>query len=207
MRKLKDMIVTLLRRKMDDIELEESTNTKVSPVSLWGSCEDLPIKIFYEILKTENLNLLIRKGNASQDQLKNKWADILDEYWNMTNAGLYQSNLRRAKSLIQKQNKYTSLMAILTLAELGINVKDKLKYWGLETVKEALRQVRVLKTKIAMKMAELQGEETKKIVYNFYKDLAILEQLLNRSLNVETLTVSYWVELHKLAKQINKTKK
>ena len=207
MRKLKDMIVTLLRRKMDDIELEESTNTKVSHVSLWESYEDLPIKIFYEILKTENLNLLVRKGKASQDQLKNKWADILDEYWNMTNAGLYQSNLRRAKSLIQKQNKYTSLMAILTLAELGINVKDELKYWGLETVKEALRQVRVLKTKIAMKMAELQGEETKKIVYNFYKDLAILEQLLNRSLNVETLTVSYWVELHKLAKQINKTKK
>ncbi len=207
MHKLRVLIVSFFKTVKDYFISEESTNLKISLATLWTSCDNLPVKIFYEILKTENLNLLVRSGNANQKKLSSVWADILDEYWQLTDKAKYLKNLRLAKSLIQKRNEYTTILGIVTLAEAGAQVAEYLKYWKLKNIAEAKQRILVLKTNINFALAKLNKDDDQKAAYNFYKDLAMLEQVLNRSIDGETITVSYWIELNKLAKEISKSKK
>lgn len=49
---------------------------------LYKNCRELPIHIFNEISLTNDLNLLIKENNNNytEDQLLDKWIDIIDEY-------------------------------------------------------------------------------------------------------------------------------
>ena len=213
MQKVKSMIVSLLNVQEEITTSKDATNLKeASPLILWNSCDTLPVKIFYEILKTKNLNLLIKnhESHEKSEQLNQKlndlWSDILDEYWQLTNLTRYKANLRKTKSLITKQNQYTTFIGILTLAEYGAPVQKYLEYWKIKTIQEVQQKVRVLKTNIGLAIAKIEEPNDTKDAYNFYSDLVVIEQILKRSLNAESITVSYWAELNKLAKKINKGK-
>ncbi len=194
-------MIATLRNALGATTMSEDVMSSTQSLQImWKSCDTLPIRIFYEILKTGNLNLL---GNGSQKQLSDLWADLLDEYWQLSDSVKYKSNLRKTKSLLLKRNKFTTLLAIVKKHELGGDVKEDLEYWNLKNVLDAIQAIRVLKTNIAFDIARNRNDEDKKTAYNFYKDLAVLEQVLKRSIDSEKITVSYWIELRKLADQLN----
>lgn len=48
---------------------------------LYQNCREIPIHVFFEIVRTNNLELLVKSGdNPEQQQLQSGWLDILDEY-------------------------------------------------------------------------------------------------------------------------------
>lgn len=212
MQKLRNLIATLRGVQEKTITSKEFMSIKEGLVIVWNSCDTLPIRIFYEILKTKNQKLLLKREqqklelNENQvNQLNNTWIDLLDSYWQLSNPAKYSTNLRKTKSLITKQNEYTTLVAILMKHSLGVNIAKDLRHWRIKNINQCLHKSRVLKTKIGLDLARLNSDDDKESAYNFYRDLAILEQILNRQIDQESTTVSYWLELNKLANQINKS--
>lgn len=191
--------------KEEIIESKDATNLKeASLIILWKSCDTLPIKVFYEILKTKNQKHLLeisqRNLNLSESQkiqLNNAWLDILDDYWQLSNPSKYKNNIRKTKDLLEKQNKLTTLKAILLKADLGINVVEDLKYWNIKSVEQCLYRTRVLKTKILLILAKVNDVSDTKYAYNFNKDYVKLIQRIKVP-EIDKITVSLWIELNKI---------
>ena len=203
MRKLLQKIrnaIVIFSLKKGNIRLDSQTSTKQPQKIIWSSCDTLPIKVFYEILETENIKLL---GEADSEQLAIVWLEILDKYWQKVDPVKYKQNISKSVNLLKLKNQLTTMVAALTLCEYGQQEgMDVLKVFGYKDIDSALNGVQVVKTKLLLASAQATNE-IKKVEFNFYRDLAMMEQVLERSLNHDNITVSYWIELNKLAKQIS----
>ena len=87
---------------------------------------------------------------------------------------------------------------------MGQDVSEYLKEWKIKDIDAVIRKTKVLRTKIRLELVEVNKKSDVKAAYNFYRDLARLEQALKRNIDQEKTTVLYWIELNKLAKQLSK---
>lgn len=206
MHKLKQIlnrILVILFRRKKVLRSEVSTNTNPAPQMLYKSLNQLPVKIFYEILETGNLELL---GKANQKELTKLWSELIEEYWRLTDPINYKRRLSQSTQIIMWQNEINVLFGALVLADLGDKRGiDAMRYFKCSSIEQTENRINVLKTKINIKVFEIEQKENKGSVkkLNFYKDLAVLEQILNRTIDHEKTTVIYWIELNKLAKQLS----
>ena len=201
-------IATFLKLQLATLHHQSKDLQEQSHQMLSVSIDTLLIRTFYEILKTENLKLLLKPGEkASEKVLKDTWAELLDAYWKAYNPAKYETNIRRMMIETTKLNKFTTIRAALILAELGDEVGfETLTYFGIKTIKQAYSVLRVMETNAKLRNAKKQNDEAKKRAFNFYKDLVMLEQILNRSLDKDSIVVAQWIELVKIADTISKEK-
>ena len=102
------------------------------------------------------------------------------------------------------RNQITTIAGAIFLAEMGVeNGSTYLAEFGLKTINEAKHKLSVLTTKYNL-LAVKDKDTGIAPNYNIYKDVVILEHILKRNINLETATVSYWIELTKLTKTIQK---
>jgi len=166
------------------------------------SLENLLIKTFYKILQSEKNLSLLKVENP-----KDKWDDLLDEYWNIIDKDKYNSSIRKSVSFLKQENEITSLSAILLKASAGGVVKEDLKVWGIDNTTKALSRLRTLKTTYSIEMLrENQRHTFGTVEFNIYKDVVMLEQLLGRAIDIDKCNVLQWIEYNKLANEMNKKK-
>jgi hypothetical protein len=206
------MTATSLKEKTEITQSLEPMNSKELDLKmLWISCDILPVVVFYKILETKNLRLLIHPGGdeekaktISLKALSEVWVNIIDEYWQKTDEAKYNSNIRKSVNLSKMENEYIGLRAGVALYDIGDpRGMEHIKYFGIKTIEKAKNKVLVLKTKIALKNAELESKRVQDAKYNIYKDYASLIQIIKMP-ELNNIVVSEWIEYSKLAKQMQK---
>ena len=174
--------------------------------------ENLPVKVFFEILKTQNLNLLNPKNlKVNQNVLRETWAKILSEYQKLTNNRKYIDVLNKEKKIWIIKNKITTLTAILLLIdeqseEVRGPIEEALKEFGLNVDIDSKRLNNAVKReKSRLELLEKQKlSEAKKEEVNFWQLVAQVENSLGRQIDVDNMTLAHWVETIKIIKLKNK---
>lgn len=110
--------------------------------------------------------------------------------------------------MLRMRNTITGINAGLVLMDLGdTKAKDVFEYFKLRSVQAARSKIAYLNRQLAEKIAKIEDDTQKDVEYNLFKDAVQLEHILNRPIDIDKATVTYWIELNKLAKKIVKANK
>jgi hypothetical protein len=183
-------IMTFLRKRRE------------STLKLYDSTETLPIILFFQIMKNQDLSLLIQsnpKGlSVGEEKLKKIWSKISEEYYLQANPKRYKEQLRKVIKVEQLRNMITLISASYTLASLG----DERGEQALEELKlkkeTAQQRINIEKTRLDMLVSELkkmEANDNKQEEVSFWKTIATVERGLNRSLDIDKITVARWIAI------------
>jgi len=174
---------------------------------LYENCRTLTIHNFNEITITGNLKFLIIEGEHTEDELKDKWQEIIGEYETLAKDQKVM-NLYRLRGEINYLEKYLKYLQLAE--EAHINGKDVK-----ELIKPALPQqlhalISSTSNKLRKLVKEFADEEQRKIEHNpqvFEEAIASAKgngYLIDRY----TLPVSEWIaitrQLEQRAKELDK---
>lgn len=200
---------------------------------LYQNCGDLPIYNFDVIYRTEDYRFLVvgyngydeikvPKGtNERWQEIKNEWIKLLDDnaiiqYYQLILECTYlQTRYNVVKMLLEQI--YKRDMDEKTM-ETYIEALAKWKYkWNrkaekLVEIKRLLKQLKASQNKISLKLDTLEKmksennfEETPS---SLEKQAVILEQITGKNnIDVKTTSVAKWIEIGKLATEINEQRR
>lgn len=182
----------------------------IQQLPIYNSTETILVKVFFQILKTGNTELLNpSKVKIQQSKLDSIWENILKDYYFQTNSKRYKQLISREKSKWLIRNKITTCSACLLL----INISDSeekekaletLKYFGYENFSNEKIESSLLKDKSKLEILVSQSEKINKDEeINFWRILSQVENALGRQLDVDKVTLAYWIELIKGIKERN----
>ena len=177
------------------------SNRQQKKVEVSITLEQLNIKLFYQIQKTQKSELLKVKNH------KSNWSDLLDEYWKLVDLGKYKRSLRKDTKRLKNQNKFITVSAILMKAAYGYIVDKELKDWGYSSVEDCRKRFNLELTKYEMEEARNKKTGNYESEFNVYRDALVLEQILDKNIDLDKCNVLYWIELNKLAKTVSDSKK
>lgn len=165
---------------------------------LYDSIDSLPILTFFQIMKSQDLKLLIVNGNPSEELLTQTWEKVMEEYYREANPKQYKEQLRKAVKVEQLRNQITLLSAAMTLHSLGYksgtDVLDEMKI----TEKSVESKINMERTRLNMLLAEMKKQDAEngtKEELNFWKTIATVERGVNRTLDVERISVARWIAI------------
>lgn len=165
---------------------------------LYDSIETLPILTFFQIMKSQDLKLLVVEGNPSEELLTQTWEKVMEEYYREANPKQYKEQLRKAVKVEQLRNQITLLSAAMTLHSLGFksgtDVLDEMKI----TEKSVESKINMERTRLNMLLAEMKKQDAEngtREELNFWKTIATVERGVNRTLDVERISVARWIAI------------
>ena len=155
---------------------------------------------FYLILESNDLRHLIDcdelPENAS-DNLKLVWDAIMREYQNLTHRQDYSMSIRKFTSDLEKHNRLNGLISCYHLLRYGINCSDQLKHWGLNSNNIQALELKILQEKTKLNIELVQKQNKVEPKEDFDKLVVLVENSLNRNIDVEKISVKKWVYLCK----------
>jgi hypothetical protein len=138
------------------------------------SYDDILLKTYFEIVKTQNLSLLIIKGKPTESTLAERWEQILKENSQYTGTFAYDSHFQKVQAYTRLLGQYHLCRAMLTKLLIRFDQKtvDSLKRYRIKidtnsqeefnkSLIKAGNQVRNMITKITVKQNELQEQSEK----------------------------------------------
>jgi len=198
--------------------------TMITSLSLWGesrtlnlydSIKVLPVQTFFEILETENLNLLNPQNKrVNQQRLKSLWEEIREEYYKESNPIQYQIDLKLAKRIEGLKIEISACTAGIAYFELTGEIHDVFKVFGYtvknsDDVARVKQKLLVRKTKLTL-LTPSQKEKDKKEVIKFWDMVSDVQSAMNQlnilsgEINIEKTTVTKWISYINSIKKANK---
>ena len=180
--------------------------TSSKSLNLYDSIENLPVQTFFEILKSENLNLLNPQNQkVGQEELQAIWDDIREDYYKESNPQQYREDLKRGIRINKLSNEIIGCSAAISYFELTGEILSTFKAFGYtvknaEDVDKVRHKMLVRKTKLGF-LIPAKKEQDKKEIINFWAQVASLESALNRQLDIDKITVARWVNYIKQIKE------
>lgn len=176
----------------------------------YNSTETILVKVFFEILKTGNTQLLNPlKVKISQSELDLIWENILKDYYSNTNKKRYKQLISKEKSKWLIRNKITSCSACLLLINIPNSLEREealktLEYFGYKGFSNERIESSLLKDKSKLEYLISQDSKVNQNEeINFWRILSQVENALGRQLDIEKITLAYWIELIKGIKERN----
>lgn len=177
---------------------------------LYDTPRKIPVEVFYRIMETGDLTLLIiqsekpmlqrlweriRKPKDDTKRLYGVWLDLQEYYYANTNKQSFQRFKDNFKRVILLQNEITGCYAGLRLVELGENEGlDILKQFGITATEPQQIQSAINRKETKLEFAKNKlGDNDKKEAVSFYKQVASVESNLNRQLNLNEINLERWV--------------
>jgi hypothetical protein len=191
----------------------------------YNSIETIPARIFFEILKSNNLQLL--KPKPSEQGLEEVFMSIYDEYF--LKSENYQANefltlknqigfLNYKIAVIKSTlhfifyNKTTKKMRldIIKALKVGCDIEIDSEKPFIEEVKRVLEiEIGILQNELSILNIDYENiiKENKDKDFDYYDRIGVLSQVLpNNSLIKENMTLAVHIALEKLANKQNKKK-
>ena len=171
----------------------------------YNSCSTIPVEVFYRIQETGNLRLL---GIGTPQTLKDVWTNIISEYIELIDSTKTKESVRTRAGMVKMKNKLNTLLAGLLLINIGY-IDDGYKvldHFNIKNFKDGTNEYNKLKTKLGIKINKIKIDSNDIPKLNIYSDLVNVEQILERTIDIKTINVKYWVELNLMAKAIIKQK-
>jgi len=149
------------------------------------------------------------KVKINQTELSSFWDNILKDYYFQTNSKRYKQLITKEKSKWIIRNKIATCSACLLLVNISdSNEKTEalktLEYFGYKDFSNERIESALLKDK--SKLEYITSQDTKvnqKEEINFWRILSQVENALGRQLDIEKVTLVYWIELIKGIKERN----
>lgn len=167
----------------------------------YSNCSELPVSVFYDILESGDIKLLIKSGFVKIQTLKTAWNSIQKEFEQLTGTQKSQSNLFKTNHDLIRINRLNALITIYTLWQYrpNDNYSEELKYWGVNvTSVEHLKSVILQeKTNLNIKLLKEQKPKQEQESTSIEKMVVEVENALNRTIQFESISVKKWVELCK----------
>jgi hypothetical protein len=190
-----------------------SRNYKDTSVVLFGY-DDILLKTFLDIAETGAFEFLIRKGRPSQEELVDRWEEIVKENSKHGEGDQYEAYFQLYKGYQEIIANHTVIAACLEILwwKVDFNVIQEVRNRGFKidtssseaykkSLKSAITKSSNLKTKAEMKRKEIErrfsGKEQKSSGY--WEIVGNLELGLERSItdSPETFTLAKYNELKK----------
>lgn len=173
----------------------------------YKSCTELPLKVFLEIAKTGNIELLLITGIIDKDKVIDIWENILDEYKKLDNNMLVSQTFEKVEQIEILIAQYLEVKAILIyleevefkeeyfnrLVELGYKV-DKEKY--IESIQISGRRSDNIATRIGIIKKDIEASYVKGETVTFDSVMAWMMISGIVGLN-DDITVARYLEIKK----------
>ncbi len=182
-----------------------------------SSIKTLSIWAFYEIINTQNFELLLIKGKASEAELQAIWDDIYNEYF--VEAEIKAPDWKAIMKLNQLVLKYNTLNRLIFIAskndenfERACDALNKFRYTirpdkPLDSEIKRLRTgLQALQTKIKIQSDSIEKPK-KKAGLNIFRDVIKLKKHFKFEIDVKKTTCTEWIALNKELKEDIKNKK
>tara|TARA_R100000951_G_scaffold116799_1_gene131162 strand:+ start:8727 stop:9311 length:585 start_codon:yes stop_codon:yes gene_type:complete len=184
--------------------------------TLYNSINNIPIVVFYDILKTNDLSLL-----GKHDKPEDVWIDIYDEYCIASN--IDNSNLKTIVKVDGLKKKYEFIIGALEILrhsyylleydgykEIFKMAGDTLRSKGYlfneaKVFEEEFERLRVQTESLSMKISieEDKIEKTdKKLAINIWKELVGLERITGVKIDPKTDPIAKLIEVRLLGNEI-----
>lgn len=180
--------------------LYKKKDSKELPLELYDTPEKISMKLFYKILETNNLILLVKNQEAASpenhEQLNGVWLDLLDFYYRSTNRQSWENFLRNLKATVKIKNEIISCTAAFELYRLnddrGI---EYLKKFGIKSTNDDGIKAAILAKETKLELAENKlTNQGSKESFKFYRMLASVQFQLKRNIDTE-ISLAEWVEI------------
>lgn len=169
--------------------------------NIYSNCAELPVVIFYEILETGNIKLLIKSGFVKLAQLKKQWELIQQEFEQLTGNQKSHKSIVKSNFDLIRINRLNALITIYTLWQYRPkdNFADELKYWGVNvnSIDHLKTYILQEKTNLNIKLLKEQSKQTDTEQKTLESIIVEVENALNRNIEFEKISVKKWIELCK----------
>lgn len=153
------------------------------------------MRVFYQILETKNLSLLVESGKTNEN-LISVWDSIMREYQSLTKREDYSMNIRKTLSDVLKHNRLNGLISCYHLMRYGINCREQLKHWGVEAQNIQALEQKILQERTKLNIEVLQKYNAPQQREDFDRLFVLVENAFNRNLD-ENMSLKKWVYLCK----------
>lgn len=177
---------------------------KVKQSRLYDQAEKIPVKIFFQVMNTQNLNLLNPQNEkVKKEKLEEIWNNLLDEYYRKSNIKSYNNFFRETKQREGLRNKVITLNAVYIILSRSTN-EDKIlickniltKDFNIQNHNLKFLKSLILREKSRLKLLDKkQKKDNKREEVNFWKLVSQVEQSLGYQLDIEKVTLSRWIEI------------
>jgi hypothetical protein len=202
-------------------------------MNLYKDCGDLPIRNFDIIYKTNDFNYLVvefdgynevaipKGANERWQEIKKEWVELIDDntiayYHQLISEVVYLQTRYDVSGMLLKEI-FERTMHEETL-EVYINALKEWKYiWNrkaskLVEIKRLLQQRKASENKLNLKLDELKDlqkeNENDDDATTLEKQAVILEQITGKNnIDINTTSVRKWLEINKLATEINEQRR
>src|SRR5574343_915557 len=135
----------------------------------YSTCKELPLRVFFDICDTGDLNKLVTKGNYLEDELSEIWEAIIQEYGKIDGNMAISTAFEKSGEIVRNMAEYIEVMGMLMyLQEIGVKMEyvDRLKELGynvtltsdyLESIYKSGRRAKGTITRINILKNELEG--------------------------------------------------
>ena len=103
---------------------KKGKSPKMQNSKCWNNC-DIPAKLFYKIIETNDDSLLIIKGNPDKTKLNDSWRLIYDEFFTIKNDGKLKLVLKSRFEIIKLDYKLQTIKNILFTISTAPLTKDE----------------------------------------------------------------------------------
>ena len=175
---------------------------KVKKSKSYTTIEEIPVRIFYQILATGDLSPL----RADQKNEKEIWSKICEDYYIASNKKSYDALLNKIKKREMLRNKIATCYAAMVLKQLNcesdeIDITLKLFGYSTNITAEDLSR-RLQRESSYLKLLESKDNEEKTAeVVNFWRMVSQYEDAVGRQIDVEKVSLARWIEMLKVLKK------
>ncbi len=180
------------------------TTGKEKQLKLYDQIDKIPVKIFYEIMNTQNLNLLNPlKQKVKKEKLEKIWNNLIDSYYKKSNIRSYNNFLRETIRRESLRNKIVTLNAIYIVLsrssnKLNINICKSILTKDFNITNHNLKFLKstILREKSRLQLLDKKNiDKNKKEEINFWKIVSHVEQGLGYQLDIDKITLARWIEI------------
>jgi len=176
----------------------------------YTTIEEIPVRVFYQILSTSDLSLL----RVPQNEAEKTWSNICEEYYIASNKISYNILLLRLKRKELLRNKIATCYAAMVLKQVGCESEEidiTLKLFGYNPKISAEDLSRKLQRessflKLLESKEKLDEVEKQKEVVNFWRMVSRYEDAVGRQIDVEKISLARWIEMLKVLKKDGRNK-
>lgn len=163
---------------------------------LYDTPRKINVETFYEIMETQNLELLkVKEQKVSQEKLSDVWFDLLEFYYSNTNQQSFKKFLQNIRTVVSIEQELVSCYAAFDMVKFGEDYGyEILRKCGIKTNDHQRIESAILrketKLELARRRLKTDGKDEK---VNFYKIVSSVEGALNRQLNLSEINLERWV--------------
>jgi hypothetical protein len=184
-------------------------------LKVFSDCDFLPAWRFFKVFETDDKRYIVDCDTIpeyDQNRLVKIWDDLIKQYDKISGENVFENSFLDINSDLEEWNELVVLKAHYGLIRIGRaeRLKD-LEEFGIKADKityDLAMKVRseILKRETRLEIDSMSMNDTSKYRPSFIQSIVQLSNLLSRSIDYKTVTVSEYIYLNKEAKEIVKAR-